>query len=80
MLDLAPDNRSGDLARTVAFAPRLFPQYRKDLRYWTEGGCLRNHPGNQIKRPRMDNAIRLLLRRPRIACFTLGIAREIMPA
>jgi len=80
VLDLAPDNHPGGLARMVDFATGLFPQYREDLRYRTEGGCLRNHPRNQIKRPRMDNAIRRLLRRTRIACFTLGLALRIMPA
>ena len=80
VLDLPREGHSGGLAQIVDFAAGLFPRYREDLRYRTEGGCLRNHPRNQIKRPRMDNAIRRLLRRTRIACFTLGLALRIMPA
>ena len=43
VLDLVPDNHPGGLARIVDFATGLFPQYREDLRYRTEGGRLRNH-------------------------------------
>lgn len=43
VLDRARDNRPGGLARMVDFATGLFPQYREELRYRTEGGRLRNH-------------------------------------
>jgi alkylresorcinol/alkylpyrone synthase len=48
VLDLAPDNRPGGLARLVDFATGLFPQYREDLRYRTEGGRLRNHLSKRV--------------------------------
>ena len=43
VLDLMPDDYPGGLACVVDFASGLFPQYREDLRYRTEGGRLRNH-------------------------------------
>jgi len=43
VLDLMPDNYPGGLACVVDFASGLFPQYREDLRYRTEGGRLRNY-------------------------------------
>ena len=43
VLDLARDDRPGGLARIVDFEAGLFPQYREDLRYRTQGGRLRNH-------------------------------------
>jgi alkylresorcinol/alkylpyrone synthase len=48
VLDLAPDNHPGGLARMVDFATGLFPQYREDLRYRTEGGLLRNHLSKRV--------------------------------
>ena len=48
VLDLAPDNRPAGLARIVDFATGLFPQYREDLRYRTEGGRLRNHLSKRV--------------------------------
>jgi predicted naringenin-chalcone synthase len=48
VLDLVPDNRPGGLARMVDFATGLFPQYREDLRYRTEGGRLRNHLSKRV--------------------------------
>jgi alkylresorcinol/alkylpyrone synthase len=48
VLDLAPANRPGGLARMVDFAAGLFPQYREDLRYRTEGGRLRNHLSKRV--------------------------------
>jgi predicted naringenin-chalcone synthase len=43
VLDLVQDDHPGGLARIVDFATGLFPQYREELRYRTEGGRLRNH-------------------------------------
>jgi len=43
VLDLMPDDKPAGLARMVDFATGLFPQYREELRYRTEGGLLRNH-------------------------------------
>jgi alkylresorcinol/alkylpyrone synthase len=48
VLDLAPANRPGGLARMVDFVAGLFPQYREDLRYRTEGGRLRNHLSRRV--------------------------------
>ena len=48
VLDLVPDNRPGGLARMVDFATGLFPRYREDLRYRTEGGRLRNHLSRRV--------------------------------
>ena len=42
VLDLVPDNYSNGLVHIVDFTSGLFPQYRDDLRYRTEGGRLRN--------------------------------------
>ncbi len=42
VLDIASDDAPNGLARIVDFASGLFPQYREDLRYRTEGGRLRN--------------------------------------
>lgn len=43
VLDLAREGRPGGLVQIVDFATGLFPRYREDLRYRTEGGLLRNH-------------------------------------
>jgi alkylresorcinol/alkylpyrone synthase len=48
VLDLASDDHPGGLARMVDFASGLFPQYREDLRYRTEGGRLRNHLSKRV--------------------------------
>ena len=48
VLDLAPDNRAGGLARFVDFEAGLFPKYREDLRYRTEGGRLRNYLSKRV--------------------------------
>ena len=48
VLDLVPDNRPGGLARMVDFATGLFPRYRGDLCYRTEGGRLRNHLSKRV--------------------------------
>ena len=42
VLDLAREGCPGGLLQIVDFAAGLFPQYREDLRYRTEGGLLRN--------------------------------------
>lgn len=43
VLDLVQDDHQGGLARVIDFATGLFPQYREELRYRTDGGRLRNH-------------------------------------
>lgn len=43
VLDLAREDRPGGLVQIVDFSTGLFPRYREDLRYRTEGGLLRNH-------------------------------------
>jgi alkylresorcinol/alkylpyrone synthase len=43
VLDVATEERSDGLANVVDFASGLFPQYREDLRYRSDGGRLRNH-------------------------------------
>lgn len=48
VLDVAPDNQTGGLARLVDFASGLHPQYREELRYRTEGGRLRNHLSRRV--------------------------------
>lgn len=48
VLDLAPDDHPGGLACLVDFATGLFPQYREDLRYRTEGGRLRNYLSRRV--------------------------------
>jgi alkylresorcinol/alkylpyrone synthase len=48
VLDLVPDNRPGGLAQMVDFETGLFPRYREDLRYRTEGGRLRNHLSKRV--------------------------------
>ena len=48
VLDLAPDDHPGGLACMVDFAAGLFPQYREDLRYRTDGGRLRNHLSKRV--------------------------------
>ena len=42
VLDIVPDNGPNGLACIVDFMSGLFPRYREDLRYHTEGGRLRN--------------------------------------
>ncbi len=48
VLDLATQNRPGGLARLVDFATGIFPKYREDLRYRTEGGRLRNQLSKRV--------------------------------
>jgi len=48
VLDLASGDRPGGLARIVDFATGLFPQYREDLGYLTDGGRLRNHMTKRV--------------------------------
>ena len=43
VLDLVQDDHPGGLARVIDFESGLFPQYREELRYRTDGGLLRNH-------------------------------------
>jgi alkylresorcinol/alkylpyrone synthase len=79
VLDLVPDNHPGGLARIVDFATGLFPQYREDLRYRTEGGRLRNHLTKRVPvigaRTVTEVASRLLTRhglsRNDIACWAV---------
>jgi alkylresorcinol/alkylpyrone synthase len=63
VIDLARENSPG-LARLVDFASGLFPEYREDLRYRTEGGLLRNHLTKRVPhigaRTGLDVASRLL--------------------
>jgi len=66
VLDMVPDNRPGGLAQIVDFEAGLFPQYREDLRYRTEGGRLRNHLSKRVPvigaRTATEVASRLLAR------------------
>jgi predicted naringenin-chalcone synthase len=66
VLDLAREKQSGGLVRLVDFASGLFPEYREDLRYRTEGGLLRNHLTKRVPsigaRTGLDTATRLLER------------------
>ena len=50
VLDIVPDNATNTkgLACIVDFDSGLFPQYREDLRYETQGGCLRNHLAKRV--------------------------------
>jgi len=48
VLDLVPDNCPSGLVYMVDFEAGLFPQYREDLRYRTEGGRLRNHLSKRV--------------------------------
>jgi alkylresorcinol/alkylpyrone synthase len=48
VLDRVPDHGSNGLARVVDFATGLFPQYRDELCYRTEGGRLRNHLSKRV--------------------------------
>jgi predicted naringenin-chalcone synthase len=48
VLDLASDNCSGGLARVVDFGAGLYPEYRDDLHYKTEGGLLRNYLNRRV--------------------------------
>jgi alkylresorcinol/alkylpyrone synthase len=48
VLDRVPDNHPDGLARLVDFSTGLFPKYREDLRYRTEGGRLRNHLSKRV--------------------------------
>ena len=48
VLDRVPDQHPGGLACLVDFASGLFPQYREELRYRTEGGRLRNHLSKRV--------------------------------
>ena len=66
VLDLVPDCQPDGLACIVDFATGLFPQYREDLRYRTEGGRLRNHLSKRVPvlgaRTASEVASRLLAR------------------
>ena len=48
VLDLSREGRSDGLAKMVDFASGLFPEYRQDLRYRTEGGRLRNYLSKRV--------------------------------
>jgi predicted naringenin-chalcone synthase len=48
VLDRVPDHGTNGLARVVDFATGLFPQYRGELCYRTEGGRLRNHLSKRV--------------------------------
>jgi alkylresorcinol/alkylpyrone synthase len=64
VLDRAGDDKPAGLARLTDFGTGLFPQYREDLRYRTEGGLLRNHLTKRVPsigaRTAKDVASRLL--------------------
>ena len=66
VLDLAREDRPGGLVQIVDFATGLFPRYREDLRYRTEGGLLRNHLTKRVPvigaRTATEVASRLLAR------------------
>ena len=66
VLDLSREGHQGGLARMVDFEAGLFPRYREDLRYRTEGGRLRNHLSRRVPvigaRTVMEVASRLLAR------------------
>lgn len=66
VLDRARQDGPGGLAHLVDFEAGLFPQYREDLRYRTEGGLLRNHLSKRVPaigaRAAADVAARLLAR------------------
>ncbi len=72
VLDIVSDNGSNGLASIVDFASGLFPQYREDLRYRTEGGRLRNCLAKRVPvigaRTAKEVSTRLLIRQ--------GLARE----
>jgi len=48
VLDRVPDHHPGGLVQLVDFASGLFPQYREELRYRTDGGRLRNHLSKRV--------------------------------
>jgi alkylresorcinol/alkylpyrone synthase len=66
VLDLPREGRSEGLAQIVDFEAGLYPQYREDLRYRTEGGLLRNHLTKRVPaigaRTVTEVASRLLVR------------------
>ena len=66
VLDLAREDRPEGWARFVDFSTGLFPRYREDLRYRTEGGLLRNHLTKRVPvigaRAARETAARLLER------------------
>jgi len=66
VLDRETHNRPGGLARMVDFATGIFPKYREDLRYRTEGGRLRNQLSKRVPvigaHTATDVATRLLAR------------------
>jgi len=66
VLDLAREGGPAGLAQFVDFATGLFPKYREDLRYRTEGGLLRNHLTKRVPligaRTAKEVALRLLER------------------
>lgn len=48
VLDLVPDDHPDSLLRFIDFSSGLFPQYRNDLCYRTEGGRLRNYLSRRV--------------------------------
>ena len=48
VLDLSRKDRQDGLVKMLDFAAGLFPRYREDLRYRTEGGRLRNHLNRRV--------------------------------
>jgi alkylresorcinol/alkylpyrone synthase len=48
VVDLSREGGPGGLAQIVDFATGLFPRYREDLRYRTQGGRLRNHLSKRV--------------------------------
>lgn len=66
VLDHAREDRPGGLLQLVDFEGGLFPQYREDLRYRTEGGLMRNHLSRRVPvigaRTAREVALRLLER------------------
>jgi len=66
VIDRETHNRPGGLARMVDFATGIFPKYREDLRYRTEGGRLRNQLSKRVPvigaHTATDVATRLLAR------------------
>jgi len=48
VFDLSSEDHPGGLARIVDFATGLFPQYREDLCYRTEGGRLKNYLNKRV--------------------------------
>lgn len=66
VLDLLREDQAGRLAVIVDFETGLYPRYREELRYTTEGGLLRNHLSKKVPvigaRTASEVASRLLAR------------------